>query len=942
MMKRKDPIVTRLDDDQLKETLAAATAKETTSDNSEAQSPDHQTETPDYMEPPSRRASTPAYIALALSVIWIGTASYVTFTGREDGLALTPQLMADIALLMAPVTVFWLIALVFQRTDPLLERRLAMAQTMNKALAPVEQAELRLAALNKKLTIEVEAIDEVAKLATDRIQNLEKSFESQVSELFSATAQAEAQAVSIKDSLEREREEIGALGQALADKLTGFENVVSGLHAKILGAGDKTAATAVAVETRLEGGITKLSDTTDELRNQLEEIISAVNQSAKTFEHSVDDSEIRLNTVVETLLSGLGSFKKDVEGLEGRSHEFSEHMQEQGRLLTELASTAADKSEVIEQSLARHVSEVRAAANEALDETEQVASRVAEQAKIMAEGLQTSLADAGTSAVATTDTIKESIQELVEQSRGLLDDVANERKAVQAEAASEIDNLTVSMMNASASAREALNDLTSNFKSESADLVSAANETAERTLAHIRQLRAGIEAELEEVSDATVTAMGRLDASATGLSERAQTVSSDIDLAAERMKQSENAFADTTEDARTRLIVVLDELSMVENAIEAKRDALHSAATDASEVIIAATARFDGEAGRIADKADGATQRIDQAHDKLLDREQSLRDLSGAMSGDLTTVTTQLLQSTHTMRAELSKSREEIKATADDLHEREAALRSTGASLITDLTGASEAISGEAARFRNQTEGAVSDLTGAAEAVRIEAERADEVMKRAVSQTHAELHAGLDGISTEAEQRITVLKEELHSTLQRLLSEYEDNAQRAEKESAHLAMRLGSEAVRIAEVTDKFIAKAKELDDNLKASSSKSFARTSKLLMQSLTEASVDIHRALATNIPDKDWEAFLAGDKSRFMRKTVQIGDRKAKARIAKQFAGDRDFKETVVRFMTGFESLMERSMEGDRGDALSVTIISSDMGKLYVMLAQALNKLN
>ena len=36
-----------------------------------------------------------------------------------------------------------------------------------------------------------------------------------------------------------------------------------------------------------------------------------------------------------------------------------------------------------------------------------------------------------------------------------------------------------------------------------------------------------------------------------------------------------------------------------------------------------------------------------------------------------------------------------------------------------------------------------------------------------------------------------------------------------------------------------------------------------------------------------------------------------------------------------------MERVMAGDKGGALSVTLISSEMGKLYVLLAQSLKKM-
>lgn len=891
---------------------------------------------------PVRRATVPAYAAFVLTAIWLGLAAYFLFHDRADPVTITQAFLGEIALMMAPVAVFWLIALVFQRTDPLLERRLAMAQTMNRALAPVEAAEARLAALNKKLRDEVDTIERVVVLASDRIDNLEDRFQSQVSDLFGATAEAEARAVAIKDSLAREREEISVMGDALSERLENFESAVNRLHGRILGAGDKTAATAVSVETRLDSGIKKLGETTNSLKDQLEDIIATVGQSAKSFEHSVDDTEVRLNSVADTLLKGMSSFKKDVEGLEGRSHDFAEQMQAQGRLLAELSAEAAEKSVTIQEVLARHVGDVKEAASDALDQTEQVAARVAEQAKIMSDDLRAELTEAGEAAITTSDGLSATIADLLKNSRDLLSEVATERQSLIDQANSDLDVLRVTMMNATATARETLGGLKESFDQQGADIVAEADATASRTLDQLRQLRAGIEAELEDLSSAANQTIGRIDAASSDLAENARSIVENADQATGRLADTSKAMAGHSDNARMELATVLQRLHTVEETLKEKQNRLSDAATTASSHLSEAMTLYDTKVRNLGEQAILSSEQIDTAHNTLLDREMSLRDLSNAMQGDLQSVSTSLLQTTHTMRAELSKSRTEITASAEDLASRQAALGETAQSLTDELSIASDSMSSEAAKFRHEAESATHDLLQAAEAVRIESERADTIMRDAVSSSHAELTERLSGLSSEAEQRLTVMKEDLQATLTRLMEEYEANAKRAEKESAHLTMRLGSEAVRIAEVTDKFIVKAKDLENQLKETGGQSFARTSKLLMQALNEASVDIHRSLNSQIDDGDWEAYLSGDRSRFIRKTVQIGDRKVRAKIAKKFDSDRDFKATVARFMRDFESLMERSMDGDRGDALSVTIISSDMGKLYVMLAQALKKLN
>ena len=51
-------------------------------------------------------------------------------------------------------------------------------------------------------------------------------------------------------------------------------------------------------------------------------------------------------------------------------------------------------------------------------------------------------------------------------------------------------------------------------------------------------------------------------------------------------------------------------------------------------------------------------------------------------------------------------------------------------------------------------------------------------------------------------------------------------------------------------------------------------------------------------------------------------------------------EFRATVQKFIRDFEAMMELIAGRDHNSTLSVTLISSDMGKLYVLLGQALRK--
>ena len=77
----------------------------------------------------------PVYVASLTTLMWLGgiaMAAYRAGILLTPGILELPELSALIGGMAAPVAVIWLIALVYQRTDPLLERRIEMVQGMDR------------------------------------------------------------------------------------------------------------------------------------------------------------------------------------------------------------------------------------------------------------------------------------------------------------------------------------------------------------------------------------------------------------------------------------------------------------------------------------------------------------------------------------------------------------------------------------------------------------------------------------------------------------------------------------------------------------------------------------------------------------------------------------------------------------------------------------------
>lgn len=120
-----------------------------------------------------------------------------------------------------------------------------------------------------------------------------------------------------------------------------------------------------------------------------------------------------------------------------------------------------------------------------------------------------------------------------------------------------------------------------------------------------------------------------------------------------------------------------------------------------------------------------------------------------------------------------------------------------------------------------------------------------------------------------------------------------------------------------------------------------SFARRMVILTESLNSTAIDVTKILSNEVTDTAWAAYLKGDRGVFTRRAVRLLDSREAKIIAKHYADDSQFREHVNRYVHDFEGIMRLLLSTRDGNAIGVTLLSSDIGKLYVALAQAIERL-
>jgi len=196
------------------------------------------------------------------------------------------------------------------------------------------------------------------------------------------------------------------------------------------------------------------------------------------------------------------------------------------------------------------------------------------------------------------------------------------------------------------------------------------------------------------------------------------------------------------------------------------------------------------------------------------------------------------------------------------------------------------------------------------------------VAERLTDQNRAALAEAVD-------HQIATMNEVMQGAIQR-------NLELAEKSTAKLGVQLG-QLDEMAGNLEQRIANNREsfegIDDD-------SFARRMVLLTESLNSTAIDVAKILSNDVTDTAWAAYLKGDRGVFTRRAVRLLDAGEARAIATHYGDDAEFREHVNRYIHDFESMMRVLLSTRDRNPLGVTLLFSDVCKLYLALAQAIER--
>ena len=250
---------------------------------------------------------------------------------------------------------------------------------------------------------------------------------------------------------------------------------------------------------------------------------------------------------------------------------------------------------------------------------------------------------------------------------------------------------------------------------------------------------------------------------------------------------------------------------------------------------------------------------------------------------------------------------------------------------LAQLAEAVREANAEAARLSGETGPAlVAALVQVKEAAAHAAERAREAIQAVIPDSAGQL--------SDATRK--ALEEAVRNSVSHQLAEVESVAARALEAARGVSERLTQQMINIGQSAAALDAHLQETTEAQRSHDSEQFAKRVSLLIDSMHSASIDVGKILSDEVDDRAWAAYLKGDRGIFTRRAARlIGGTEAKA-IATHYDTDREFHDSVNRFVHDFEAMLRRVHAERDGGPMAVTLMSSDMGKLYAALVPVVSR--
>lgn len=781
----------------------------------------------------------PLLLSATLSLIWTGLCIW-WFWESDKTLARMP--IYEVGGLLAgatlPLLLIWLIALVYLRTDPLRDHRMALAHGLDELLTPLDVAQRRANAIVAGLHKEISHVEAAGDIATTRIDNLKNRFQEQISNLFEVTTDAEVKAVNIQEILSAERQAFTNQLIKVTGNITELESLFRQLKFDSETIANTTRKNSEGVSAELAVQNRLLDERSRLIGEQLEIMAGELGKMSREVSGNCELSENRLRSISQAMSEKQAALTETVTGLCHNADQICDKMDKQSTIIAALSQKTAEESEKITATLQEQSTGLSTAAAEALSQTDAMSRK---------------LNEAGDSFKANATAIVQSSQNL---SENLIDHMGR-----------------------------------------ATDDLDAKSETLEHTIAaRVNMVEEALEKQAEKARE-FITGQGE-----DFVGEMERTVSS-IETQAKRI---DKAVQLTTTSLGQNTVKMNDHFSSFEQLTEKFRSRV-----DQSEI-------------QIRNRHEELVRNLSDVAEYLDDGLQNLKSQTGSLGEHAQEIISNIVGQTEQLSGLIDNIRDRTENTIRNVQEMGDTVSHHFTATDEQAASLSENWLKTASLVENQCANTLSRLDG-------------------LSDKLAELEKENDRAAEAAESNVSKVVGQMDHASESIFlasasaTEAADETNRAIEQHAEKFQQL----INALQMSNKSILiDAEAIEQKNRDKTGSHFSNLASRVIEQLQSLSIDINRYFESDVPDKVWQSYVDGDKNTFVRRLKKVTDKKHAANIRDKYKDDPEFRKNALEYIHIFEDLMSQSMASDNYSIFSVALISSETGKVYLALAQALNR--
>ncbi len=448
-----------------------------------------------------------------------------------------------------------------------------------------------------------------------------------------------------------------------------------------------------------------------------------------------------------------------------------------------------------------------------------------------------------------------------------------------------------------------------------------------------------------------------------------------------KIAERQNAFSRDESEALARLE---QRMAALDAALDQRRGAILESTEllgARGEAIAARLSELAIEIGGIADQGEATEHRLASSvailAAQLAESRASIEGTDQAVSR-LTDASVRLLE---LLQASAQQTRMELPAALGDAEARLSALGRSTDELSLAIAAAGrkgeelssyviatreqseetgERIDALRARIERSSAESLAVIEGLREALAAASEDSASLSLKA----QGELRAAIEALDLSARKAVAAIESDSGTAVQRLadrvaqdtsnavanalesqtatsIAAFEQATARAASAGRETTIQLRDQLARVNELAGHLETRVARAREQAEEQVGNDFSRRVALITESLNSHAIDIDKALSADVADTQWAAYLRGDRGIFTRRAVRLLDNTEARDIAELYDADAAFRDNVSRYIADFENMLRTLLSTRDGKALGVTLLSSDMGKLYVSLAQAIERL-